>query len=168
MLIITSDNTVETVKVSGKVPAHPDVQDCTIRYGKLIFRPDTIHVQLQRNSRTEPWHVTSIKVFGPDVLKSGALSTKNRRERDVEVRGRWIMQYEGSLELFAWARDWAEIMAARANEVTERPNFEDDVILGDPVDLDATVCVDNNDVEWPEHNFDEFECRRCGAEPEGL
>jgi hypothetical protein len=167
MLIITNESTLETVKVSGKVPAHPDVRDCTLRYGKIVFRPDTIRVRLQRNSRTEPWHVATIKVYGPDVLKSGALSEKNRRERDVEVRGKYIEQYEGSLELFAWARDWAEIMAARANEVTERPVFEDDVALGDPIDLDDTVCVDNNGDEWPEHNFDEYECRRCGAEPEG-
>lgn len=28
-------------------------------------------------------------------------------------------------------------------------------------------CVDSNGDVWPEHDFGEVECLRCGAEPEG-
>lgn len=30
----------------------------------------------------------------------------------------------------------------------------------------AEGCVDVNGDEWPEHDYGETECRRCGAEPE--
>lgn len=31
---------------------------------------------------------------------------------------------------------------------------------------DDAVCVDSNSDEYPEHAFESYECRRCGAEPE--
>lgn len=33
---------------------------------------------------------------------------------------------------------------------------------GDEADLDDEGCIDG----YPEHDFDEIECRRCGAEPD--
>lgn len=27
-------------------------------------------------------------------------------------------------------------------------------------------CVDRHGDAWPEHDYDEIECRRCGAEPD--
>jgi hypothetical protein len=32
---------------------------------------------------------------------------------------------------------------------------------------DDSVCVDRDGSEYPEHDYDEIECRRCGAEPDG-
>lgn len=37
---------------------------------------------------------------------------------------------------------------------------------GDCTELEDTDCVDADGEVWPEHDFDEVECRRCGAEPE--
>jgi len=33
---------------------------------------------------------------------------------------------------------------------------------------DDSVCQDGTGHWYPEHDYDEIECRRCGAEPEGL
>ena len=32
--------------------------------------------------------------------------------------------------------------------------------------IDEFECVDGDGEVYPEHDFDEYECRRCGAEPE--
>jgi hypothetical protein len=168
MFHITTDSVTEAVTVTGKVPAHPAIQDCTLKHGTIVFRPDTVQARFQRGNATEPWHTASVHVDGPDVLKSGSLSEKNRRGRGVELNPRWIERDEGSLALFAWARDWATIMLARINEIAERADFESDIALGDPVDLDAlddAVCVVNGE-ENPEHEWTpgDIECRRCGAD----
>ena len=36
---------------------------------------------------------------------------------------------------------------------------------GEAVDDDETECRDRDGKAYPEHDFDEFQCRRCGAEP---
>ncbi|MGA4942125.1 hypothetical protein [Streptomyces cinereoruber] len=37
---------------------------------------------------------------------------------------------------------------------------------GDCTDLAEDECMDESGEIYPEHNFNETECRRCGAEPE--
>ncbi|MDF2708158.1 MAG: hypothetical protein K0R62_3810 [Nonomuraea muscovyensis] len=34
------------------------------------------------------------------------------------------------------------------------------------IDLYDDDCIDARGDTWPEHDYDEVECRRCGAEPE--
>ena len=31
---------------------------------------------------------------------------------------------------------------------------------------DDDQCLDSDGDPWPEHDYDEVDCRRCGAEPE--
>lgn len=39
-----------------------------------------------------------------------------------------------------------------------------DEVSGDPEGFDT--CVDRDGNEYPEHDYDDIECRRCGAEPD--
>jgi hypothetical protein len=41
---------------------------------------------------------------------------------------------------------------------------KDETMMSDEVPDDA--CVDRDGEVWPEHDYDDIECRRCGAEPD--
>lgn len=140
LMALTPTTVVETITVRAEVPRHRDVKDCTLRYGKKVFRPDEVEARFQRRDGG-PWQLTRLAVHGPDVLRSGETSDNqfSRRERVVETDPRWIEERDGSVDLFAWARDWATVELARINEVKERADLDSVVYLGSAeIDLDET------------------------------
>lgn len=176
MLVVKTAQAIEKIIVAGEVPEHPDIRDIKpYDWSAKAIRPSKVKAEFVRTNGGE-WTLSGLTLYGFDVLKSGKPSDNPNCWRDHSVsRDGEVHSYMSDfdreqIELTAWARDWAAIELARINEVTERPDLASDVVLGDPVDLDAlddTVCVDNNGDEWPEHDYAEIDCRRCGAEPEG-
>lgn len=139
LLIIEARNALEKIVVSGNVPEHPDVKDIKPgSWSSKAIRPDKIQGTFVRENG-ETWRLSSLRVYGFDVLKSGKPSDNINCYRDASVptNRNPFGKHDKSLAAdAAWALDWADVELARINDITERADLNSDVVLGRPVDLD--------------------------------